>query len=152
MLEVVNLLIEVVFDISVMFFLGRKSIVYLFFGTILGLGLHPISGHFLSGEQPTTPSLVNNPPILEHDIFVEGFETYSYYGPLNYLTYNVGYHNERKCVTCRQRSSDVVFSFPDHDFPNIPGYALPKVRNYVNEQANRRRILRSRRLAEENRA
>ncbi len=34
--------------------------------------------------------------ILEHYIFVEGYETYSYYGPLNYLTYNVGYHNERK--------------------------------------------------------
>jgi hypothetical protein len=34
--------------------------------------------------------------ILEHYIFVEGYETYSYYGPMNYLTYNVGYHNERK--------------------------------------------------------
>ncbi|UJR27148.1 hypothetical protein I4U23_008447 [Adineta vaga] len=93
-LEVVNLIIEFIFDGLVMYFLGRKSIVYLFFGTVLGLGLHPISGHFIS----------------EHYIFVEGYETYSYYGPMNYITYNVGYHNEH------------------HDFPNIPGYALPKLK------------------------
>ena len=49
LLEVVNLLIELVFDASIMYFLGQKSLVYLLFGTILGLGLHPISGHFLSG-------------------------------------------------------------------------------------------------------
>ena len=50
LLEVVNLIIEFVFDGLVMYFLGRKSFVYLFFGTVLGLGLHPISGHFISGQ------------------------------------------------------------------------------------------------------
>ncbi|CAF0913205.1 unnamed protein product [Adineta steineri] len=94
LLEVINLVIELAFDATIMYFLGRKSFVYLFFGTALGLGLHPISGHFLS----------------EHYIFVDGFETYSYYGPFNYITYNVGYHNEH------------------HDFPNIPGYLLPKLK------------------------
>jgi sphingolipid delta-4 desaturase len=49
LLEVVNLLIELVFDAIIIYFLGQKSLVYLLFGTILGLGLHPISGHFLSG-------------------------------------------------------------------------------------------------------
>jgi sphingolipid 4-desaturase/C4-monooxygenase len=48
-LEVVNLLIEFAFDAAVFYFLGLKSLIYLFFGTILGLGLHPISGHFISG-------------------------------------------------------------------------------------------------------
>ncbi len=51
LLEAVNLLIEVVFDLTIMYFLGRKSFVYLLFGTVLGLGLHPISGHFISGKK-----------------------------------------------------------------------------------------------------
>ena len=60
LLEVVNLLIELSFDALVMYFLGRKSVVYLLFGTILGLGLHPISGHFISGS--------NLPPFARHVI------------------------------------------------------------------------------------
>jgi len=85
--EIVNWLIVLSVDVSVFYFLGFKALAYLFLSTILGLGLHPMSGHF----------------VAEHYEVITGQETYSYYGPLNYLAYNVGYHNEH------------------HDFPRIPG-------------------------------
>jgi sphingolipid delta-4 desaturase len=90
-----NFLLQLVFDLVVYFLMGPRAIAYFIMSSFLAGSLHPCAGHF----------------IAEHYVW-DGLdqETYSYYGPLNYLTYNVGYHNEH------------------HDFPSIPWTRLPKVR------------------------
>uniref|UniRef100_M4BF06 sphingolipid 4-desaturase n=1 Tax=Hyaloperonospora arabidopsidis (strain Emoy2) TaxID=559515 RepID=M4BF06_HYAAE len=69
---------------------GLSGLLYLLLGTVVGSGIHPVAGHF----------------IAEHYEFVLGYETYSYYGILNRVTFNVGFHNEH------------------HDFPFIAGSRL----------------------------
>ncbi|KAH8073473.1 sphingolipid delta-4 desaturase [Aureococcus anophagefferens] len=70
---------------------GTTPLFYLLLSTFFAGSIHPTAGHFIS----------------EHYVMDGTAETYSYYGVLNYLTYNVGYHNEH------------------HDFPAIPWSRLP---------------------------
>ena len=79
-LELVNMITEFTFNAIMYYLFGFKTASYFLLSTFLGFSIHPISGHF----------------IAEHYVFTKGHETYSYYGPLNTITYNVGYHNERK--------------------------------------------------------
>jgi len=97
--EVVNSTTQFTFDFCIYYFWGPKALFYLVLSTFLGLGLHPCSGHF----------------IQEHFVTNQGQETYSYYGPLNYVMLNVGYHVEH------------------HDFPRIPGSRLPLVKKIAPE-------------------
>jgi len=97
--QFINIIVQASFNLLIWRVMGWTSLIYLISGTFMAMGLHPVAGHF----------------IAEHYLFKEGFETYSYYGVLNRLTFNVGYHNEH------------------HDFPNIPGTLLPKVRQIAAE-------------------
>jgi len=89
-----NLALQVLFNALIYHFWGGKALAYLPISSLIVMGLHPVAGHYIS----------------EHYVFRPGQETYSYYGPLNLLTFNVGYHNEH------------------HDFPYIPGSRLGRLR------------------------
>ena len=91
--EWLNLAVQVVVSGLVWYFLGWPGVAYLALSTIFGHSLHPVAGHFLH----------------EHYVFRNGQETNSYYGILNKVTFNVGYHVEH------------------HDFMNIPGSKLPQL-------------------------
>lgn len=98
-LELLNLTIQMTFNFLLIYFGGFKALYYLMIGSLLAMGLHPMAAHF----------------IAEHYMFDPGRETYSYYGPWNYITWNVGYHMEH------------------HDFPYIPGSKLPEVKRIASE-------------------
>ncbi|KAI4365123.1 hypothetical protein MLD38_021140 [Melastoma candidum] len=97
--EFINFVIQGSLDAAMVYFYGWKSFAYLILSTFVGGGMHPMAGHFIS----------------EHYVFNPEQETYSYYGPLNLMTWSVGYHNEH------------------HDFPRIPGSKLYKVKEIAPE-------------------
>ncbi len=75
-------------------FCGVPGLAYVLLSTFIGIGLHPLGARW----------------IQEHYTFVAGQETYSYYGILNRLSFNIGYHNEH------------------HDLVRVPWIHLPKVK------------------------
>lgn len=90
-----NFLAQIAFIAAVGLTMGGGSLAYLFLGSIFAIGLHPVGArwiqeHYLTGER--------------------GQETFSYYGPLNVVALNVGYHNEH------------------HDLMRVPWTRLPKVK------------------------
>ncbi len=90
-----NVLIVFGFDIFIFMLWGPNALFYLFFSLVFSVGLHPLGARW----------------IQEHYIVSAPQETYSYYGPLNFLAFNVGHHNEH------------------HDFPSIPWNRLPQIRS-----------------------
>ena len=96
----VNVIVQVAFNVAVWFVLGPKALVYFALSLFFSIGLHPLGARWIQRHYLT-----------EHN----EQETFSYYGPLNVLAFNVGYHNEH------------------HDFPSVPWNKLPQVRTAAPE-------------------
>ncbi|MEL6866769.1 MAG: fatty acid desaturase [Bacteroidota bacterium] len=96
---IINIAVVFAVDVLVVLFFGPMALFYFFFSTMFALGLHPLGARW----------------IQEHFSLHSDQETYSYYGPLNLLALNMGYHNEH------------------HDFPAIPWNRLPEVKRMAPE-------------------
>lgn len=86
--------VQIAFVALFWYFAGPKAIVYLTASFFFSVGLHPLGARW----------------VQEHYLTHGEQETYSYYGPLNTVSFNVGYHNEH------------------HDFPSVPWNKLPQIR------------------------
>jgi sphingolipid delta-4 desaturase len=82
--------------------LGFQPLKYLAASTVFAIGFHPFGGRW----------------IQEHFALAPGQETYSYYGPLNRVSFNAGYHNEH------------------HDLVTVPWSRLPQIRRMAPEFYN----------------
>jgi sphingolipid 4-desaturase/C4-monooxygenase len=111
-LHYLNILAQFMVDYLLLTNYGWKPLVYLLFSSFLAGSLHPCAGHFIA-EHYILSYTVHKGKRNESIPFPD--ETFSYYGPLNILCYNVGYHNEH------------------HDFPYIPWTRLPKLREIAAE-------------------
>jgi sphingolipid delta-4 desaturase len=96
---VANVIAIVFTNLLIWLWCGTTGLGYILLSTFFGVGLHPLGARW----------------IQEHYTFVAGQETYSYYGILNRLAFNIGYHNEH------------------HDLVRVPWVHLPKVKELAPE-------------------
>lgn len=95
----VNIVFQVAAIAAIAAWAGAAPFAYLVASTVFAIGLHPLGARW----------------IQEHFALVPNQETYSYYGPLNKVSFNVGYHNEH------------------HDLVTVPWSRLPEVRRIAPE-------------------
>jgi sphingolipid delta-4 desaturase len=95
----INLIVQLAFNAALLAWAGWGALAYLALSNIFSLGLHPLGGRW----------------IQEHYVVRAGQETYSYYGPMNALVFNAGYHNEH------------------HDLMRVPWMRLPRVKEIAPE-------------------
>jgi sphingolipid delta-4 desaturase len=89
-----NVIAGLAYDALILIFCGWAGLVYLLASFFFSVGFHPVGARW----------------VQEHYTLDPVQETFSYYGPLNLLALNVGYHNEH------------------HDFPYIPWNRLPQLK------------------------
>ena len=90
----INFACAAMYDAAVVYFCGWPGFLYLAFAFFSSIGLHPVGARW----------------IQEHYTYDFDQETFSYYGPINLVALNMGYHNEH------------------HDLSSIPWNNLPKLR------------------------
>ncbi|KAL3481597.1 methionine aminopeptidase [Aspergillus californicus] len=132
LIHLLNLFVQLSFDYALTKFCNGSlnPVLYFLLSSFLAGSLHPCAGHFIAehyffskighgteslAELKTTTTQGKDG---EHPHPLDSLqppETYSYYGPLNILTYNVGLHNEH------------------HDFPAIPWTRLYELHKIANE-------------------
>lgn len=92
---VLNWVVQIGFNVAIWLLFGPGAFFYLLASFFFSVGLHPLGARW----------------IQEHYLVLdEHQETYSYYGVLNKVAFNVGYHNEH------------------HDFPSVPWNKLPRLK------------------------
>ncbi len=95
----VNWIVIFSIDALIVIYFGPVALLYLLFSLFFSIGLHPLGARW----------------IQEHFLVAPPQETYSYYGPLNKIALNVGYHNEH------------------HDFQSVPWNKLPAIKQTAPE-------------------
>lgn len=111
-IHALNIAVQLSFDLLLYRCSSFNAILYLLLSSFLAGSLHPLAGHFIAEHYvyetvtPTQKDPENRIPVPE---------TFSYYGPLNWFTYNVGLHNEH------------------HDFPAVPWTRLHALRDIASE-------------------
>jgi sphingolipid delta-4 desaturase len=96
-----NMIVQMSLNAAMVYFFGWHAMLYMLVSTLFSFGLHPVAAHFLSEHFTLGHST--------HELGQKQ-ETFSYYGRLNPIILNVGYHNEH------------------HDFSRVPWTRLPQVK------------------------
>jgi sphingolipid delta-4 desaturase len=97
---VANVVLQVSFVVAVVHFWGWHALAYLFLSSAFAIGLHPVGARWIQEHYLTFPGKQ---------------ETFSYYGPMNVVALNVGYHNEH------------------HDLMRVPWSRLPALKRLAPE-------------------
>lgn len=105
--ELINMAFTIVCDVLITRLCGWRGLSYLVASVWFGYSLHPGAAHF----------------VQEHYTFDDGQETYSYYGFLNYVFMNIGYHNEHHDFTKVCIFSVFRFPFFHMDVSDGPPFA-----------------------------
>lgn len=114
-LHFANIVAQILFDYAIVRYLGSNALAYFIMSSFLAGSLHPCAGHFIAEHYVFARSTLSPPNLKMTTKDVPVPETFSYYGPLNLLTYNVGLHNEH------------------HDFPAVPWSRLPALHEIAKE-------------------